>query len=40
LVAKLYEVERLYLSELLPTRDASEGLEAFLAKRPARWENR
>jgi cyclohexa-1,5-dienecarbonyl-CoA hydratase len=38
--AKLDEVERLYVSELLPTRDATEGLEAFIAKRAARWENR
>ncbi len=29
--------ERLYLDELMATRDAVEGLEAFLSKRPARW---
>jgi cyclohexa-1,5-dienecarbonyl-CoA hydratase len=34
---KLAEVERLYLEELMSTRDAVEGLEAFLAKRPAQW---
>ncbi len=35
--ARLAVVERLYLDELMSTRDAVEGLEAFLAKRPARW---
>jgi cyclohexa-1,5-dienecarbonyl-CoA hydratase len=35
--AKLAEVERLYLEGLMATRDAVEGLEAFLQKRPARW---
>jgi cyclohexa-1,5-dienecarbonyl-CoA hydratase len=35
--ARLAEVERLYLNELMSTRDAVEGLEAFLAKRPAQW---
>ncbi len=34
---RLAEVERLYLNELMSTRDAVEGLEAFLAKRPAQW---
>lgn len=38
--ARLDEVEALYLNDLMSTRDAVEGLEAFLAKRPARWENR
>ncbi|MEZ5331890.1 MAG: enoyl-CoA hydratase/isomerase family protein [Thermoanaerobaculia bacterium] len=33
-------VERLYLEELMSTRDAVEGLEAFLAKRPPVWEDR
>ena len=37
---RIDEVERLYLEELMQTRDAVEGLEAFLAKRPAKWENR
>lgn len=32
--------ERLYLEELMSTRDAVEGLEAFLAKRPPAWEDR
>ncbi len=39
-LAKLNEVERLYLEDLMSTRDAVEGLEAFVAKRPAKWENR
>lgn len=38
--AKLAQVERQYLQELMGTRDAVEGLEAFIAKRPAKWENR
>jgi len=33
-------VERLYLDGLMKTRDAVEGLDAFLGKRPAKWENR
>ncbi|HUX73622.1 MAG TPA: cyclohexa-1,5-dienecarbonyl-CoA hydratase [Steroidobacteraceae bacterium] len=37
--AKLDAVERLYLEELMITRDAVEGLQAFLGKRPARWEH-
>jgi cyclohexa-1,5-dienecarbonyl-CoA hydratase len=37
---KLVRVEALYLDELMATRDAVEGLEAFLAKRPPRWERR
>lgn len=37
--AALDSVERLYLDELMSTRDAVEGLEAFVAKRPAKWEN-
>ncbi len=36
---KLAAVERLYLDELMATRDAVEGLEAFLSKRPAQWEH-
>ncbi|HSP95196.1 MAG TPA: cyclohexa-1,5-dienecarbonyl-CoA hydratase, partial [Thermoanaerobaculia bacterium] len=36
---KLAEVERLYLEELMATHDAVEGLTAFLAKRPAVWED-
>jgi cyclohexa-1,5-dienecarbonyl-CoA hydratase len=38
--AKLARVETLYLEELMATRDAVEGLEAFLAKRPPKWEHR
>jgi cyclohexa-1,5-dienecarbonyl-CoA hydratase len=34
------EAERLYLSDLMATRDANEGLRAFLDKRPATWEHR
>ncbi|HYB54888.1 MAG TPA: cyclohexa-1,5-dienecarbonyl-CoA hydratase, partial [Alphaproteobacteria bacterium] len=37
---KLARVEALYLEDVMSTRDALEGLEAFLAKRPARWEHR
>jgi cyclohexa-1,5-dienecarbonyl-CoA hydratase len=38
--ARLAEVERLYLEELMARRDPVEGLTAFLEKRPARWEDR
>lgn len=38
--ARLDEVEALYLNDLMSTRDAVEGLNAFLAKRSAKWENR
>ncbi len=34
---ELARAERLYLSDLMATRDAVEGLEAFLSKRPAQW---
>ncbi len=37
---KLAEVEELYLSGLMSTRDAVEGLEAFIEKRPPKWERR
>lgn len=40
LATRLAALERLYLDGLMGTRDAQEGLEAFLAKRPARWEHR
>jgi len=39
-VAKLEQVERLYLDELMSTHDALEGLQSFLAKRPAKWGNK
>ncbi len=38
--ARLAEVEALYLEGLMATHDATEGLHAFLDKRPANWENR
>jgi cyclohexa-1,5-dienecarbonyl-CoA hydratase len=37
---RLAEVERLYLDRLMVTRDANEGLVAFLAKRKPSWEHR
>ena len=37
---RLDEVEALYLDGLMATHDATEGLHAFLDKRPANWENR
>lgn len=39
-LAKLERVETLYLSQLMATHDAVEGLSAFLEKRQAKWENR
>ncbi len=36
---RLAEVERLYLDRLMQTRDANEGLAAFLAKRKPEWEH-
>jgi len=33
-------VEKLYLDGLMKTYDAVEGLDAFLEKRPAKWEHR
>jgi cyclohexa-1,5-dienecarbonyl-CoA hydratase len=38
--AKLAAFEALYASELMTTHDAVEGLQAFLAKRPASWQDR
>ena len=38
--ADLDRVETLYLEGLMNTRDAVEGLEAFIGKRAARWEHR
>jgi cyclohexa-1,5-dienecarbonyl-CoA hydratase len=36
----LARVERQYLQRLMTTRDANEGLDAFLAKRAPAWEHR
>lgn len=38
--AKLEQVERMYLGELMVSHDAVEGLEAFLGKRTAQWQHR
>ena len=37
---RLAEVEQLYLEQLMKTRDANEGLAAFLARRSPVWEHR
>ena len=37
--AGIARVERLYLDELMKGHDANEGLDAFLAKRPAVWKH-
>jgi cyclohexa-1,5-dienecarbonyl-CoA hydratase len=37
---RLAEVEATYLNDLMSTHDAVEGLNAFIEKRPAQWENR
>jgi cyclohexa-1,5-dienecarbonyl-CoA hydratase len=37
---KVAAVERLYLDDLMNTHDAVEGIEAFIAKRPAQWKHR
>ena len=37
---RLAEVEQLYVDRLMQTRDANEGLVAFLAKRKPHWEHR
>ena len=37
---RLAEVERLYVDRMIKTRDANEGLNAFIAKRPPKWEHR
>ncbi len=36
---RIAEVESLYLNDLMKTRDAAEGLTAFIAKRPPVWEH-
>lgn len=36
----LPDLERLYLERLMTTRDAAEGIAAFLEKRAPRWEDR
>jgi cyclohexa-1,5-dienecarbonyl-CoA hydratase len=38
--ARLDDVEALYLEKLMSTRDANEGLRAFIEKRQPRWEHR
>lgn len=38
--SRLAEVEKMYLEQLMKTRDANEGLAAFLDKRKPRWEHR
>jgi cyclohexa-1,5-dienecarbonyl-CoA hydratase len=38
--ARLDDVEALYLEKLMATRDAKEGLAAFLEKRAPKWEHR
>ncbi|MDP6926678.1 MAG: cyclohexa-1,5-dienecarbonyl-CoA hydratase [Rhodospirillales bacterium] len=36
---RMAKLEELYTSGLMETKDAVEGLEAFMAKRPAQWKN-
>ena len=36
----LQHINALYLTELMRTKDAAEGLRAFLEKRQPLWENR
>ena len=36
--ARITALERLYLEELMATEDAREGIQAFLEKRPPRWQ--
>lgn len=37
---KIDFVEKMYVEELMSTRDAVEGLTAFMEKRPAQWQDR
>lgn len=39
LVSKLPELESIYVQQLMETHDANEGINSFLEKRPAVWEN-
>ena len=38
--ANLDEIERIYLDDLMRTRDAEEGVRAFLERRQPKWEDR
>lgn len=38
--AKIEQVERIYLEELMKSKDALEGLKAFVEKRAAQWQHR
>jgi len=40
LESSLREAERIYIEQLIPTEDASEGLRAFLEKRAPVWKNK
>jgi cyclohexa-1,5-dienecarbonyl-CoA hydratase len=40
LESSLREAERIYIEQLIPTEDASEGLRAFLEKRAPAWKNK
>jgi cyclohexa-1,5-dienecarbonyl-CoA hydratase len=37
---RLDDMEKIYLDGLMNTHDAIEGLQAFIDKRPAKWENK